>query len=177
MISVVMDTSSLVSLEMIEILKKCLKIIKITIPTSVEEELKELSEYKDREGKASEEILRLIKSKQINVIKVENRKKVESLLSADVDKGEAECLVCCLEKKINTLIMDDVDAAYRLEGIAIANNIKMKISVAVIIELLRQGKISKRKAIATVNKLIKLRKWEGGILEILSKKYLESKLI
>jgi predicted nucleic acid-binding protein len=120
MISVVMDTSSLVSLEMVRILKKCLKTIKITIPTSVEGELKELSKYTDREGKASKEILKLIK-------------KVESLLSADVNEGEAECLVCCLENRINLLVMDDVDAAYRLEGLAIANNIKMKISVANII--------------------------------------------
>jgi len=174
MIPVVMDTSSLVSLEMISILKKCLKIINITTPTSVKEELKELSKYTDREGRASKEVLKFIKDRRINIIKIKNSKKVESLLSADINEGEAECLVCCLEKKINTLIMDDVDAAYRLEGLAIANNIKIKISVAVIIELLRQRKISKNEAVATVKKLIKLRKWESGVLEVLSKKYLEN---
>lgn len=173
MISVVMDTSSLVSLEMIGILKKCLEIVEINIPTFVEEEVKELSKYVDREGKASKEILKLIRNKQINAIKIKNRKKAESLFSADVNKGEAKCLVCCLENKISILVMDDVDAAYRLEGISIANNIKMKISVAMIIELLRQNKISKRVAIATVKKLIKLREWEGGVLEVLSKRYLE----
>jgi len=174
MISVVIDTSSLVSLEMIRILKKCLEIVKITIPASVEGELKELSEYKDIEGKASKEILKLIRNKQINVIKIKNRRKVESLLSADVNEGEAECLACCLENKISILIMDDVDAPYRLEGLAIANNIKMKISVAMIIELIRQKIIDKNEAIATIKKLIKLREWESGVLEILSKRYLET---
>lgn len=174
MIEVVMDTSSLVSLDIIKMLKKCLKIVEVTVPTSVVEELKELSGYTDREGRASEEILEIIRNKQINVVKVKNRKKIDSLLSADVNEGEAECLICCLEQKIGILVMDDVDAAYRLEGLAIANNIKMKISVAVIVELLRQNKISKKEAVASIRKLIKLREWEGGVLEVLAKRYLEN---
>ncbi len=94
------------------------------------------------------------------------------MLSGDVNRGEAECLVCCIEQKINVLVMDDVSAAYCLEGIAIANGIGIKISVAVLVEMQRQGIITKKELKNAIKKLIERRGWEGGALEILAKKYL-----
>ncbi len=69
---------------------------------------------------------------------------MDGLLSSGVDKGKASCFVCCVENGIRNLIMDDVDAAYELEGRALASEIKLKISAAVIIELMRKGMISKK---------------------------------
>ncbi len=174
MIKAVMDTSSLVSLEMIGALKKSLEIIYITIPNAVEGEIKELAKYKDLEGKSAKAAGELIGKGSINVVEIKDQKRVENLLSRDVNRGEAECFVCCLENKISALIMDDVDAAYDLEGFAIANKIGIKISVAVLVELYFQKIVGKKELKRFVEKLIKIREWEGGALEVLSKKYLEN---
>ncbi len=72
MIEVVMDTSAIVSLEMIGFLQKSLDIIKIIIPKGVEEEIKEIFLYKDKEGKSAKEILQLIKKDKIKIIGVKN---------------------------------------------------------------------------------------------------------
>jgi len=172
MIRVVMDTSSLVSLGMIGFLEKSLKIIEIVVPKAVVDELREINKYSDKEGKSAEEALKLVKNDRIKAVKVKGTKKINSLLSSDVNIGEAECFVCCLEEKIKTLIMDDVGAAYKLEGLAIAENIKMKISVAVLVELMKRKIITKKQAVSGIKNMVKTREWEGGVLEVLSKKYM-----
>lgn len=172
MIKVVMDTSSLVSLEMVGLLRQALKIVEITIPKVVAGELEEISKFPDPKGKAAETILKLINERKISVVKVRARRKVDGLLSSGVDEGEASCFVCCVENGIENLIMDDVDAAYELEGRALASEIKLKISAAVIIELMRKETISKKRAASAIKKMVKLRGWEGGVLEVLAKKYL-----
>lgn len=69
-----------------------------------------------------------------------------------MDAGEASCLALCIMKKIPFLITDDADAAYSLGKIAMQKEIKIRICVAILIEL------------------IKKRSWEGGVLEVLTKK-------
>lgn len=174
MIRVVMDTSSLISLELIGLLEKSLEIIEITIPEAVKKELKELSSYRDKEGKSAKEVLNLINKKKVKIKKNKNRVKAKEILSKNVDYGESECIVCCLENKIKTLIMDDISAAYELEGLAISKDIKMKISVAILVELERKKMMNKKQLSICIKKLVKTREWEGGVLEILSKKYLEN---
>src|SRR3989344_3562627 len=169
----VMDTSSLISLELSGILQRSLKLLQIVIPSTVKEELEEISKYSDEEGKAAKLILKLIQNKKIPQLEIKDYKKVENLLSSDVDRGEAECFVLCLENKITILIMDDVDAAYSLEGLAKVNDIKLKISVAVIIELSKKKIITKKQALRAIRKMINIREWEGGALEVLAKKYLK----
>lgn len=174
MIEVVVDTSSLVSLQMINALTKSFEIIKMIIPKIVKEELNDISKHKDNEGKTAKEILEFILKGNIKTVEVKNQKKVENLLSKDVNHGEAECFIACIENDIKTLVMDDIDAAYSLEGIAIANKIKMKISVAVLIELFREKIIDKPQLKNYVSSLIKIRGWESGVLEVLAKRYLEN---
>ncbi len=172
MIRAVMDTSSLVSLEMVGLLGQALKIIQVSVPSVVVKELVEISKFSDPEGKAAENVLRLIKERRILVVKVRAKKRVSELLSSEVDEGEASCLVCCAENGIENLIMDDVDAAYELEGVALAGEIKLKISVAVIVELVRRKIISREKAASAIGKMVRIREWEGGVLEVLAKRYL-----
>ncbi len=171
---IVMDTSSLISLQMIGILQQSFKIMKIIIPKAVEKEINEISSYKDMEGKSADKILEHIKNGIIEVVGVKNKKKVENLLSRNINFGEAECFVACLEQNVSILIMDDVDAAYSLEGLTIANRIKIKISVAVLIELWKEKIITKSELKSFVDSLIKIREWEGGVLEVLGRKYLEN---
>ncbi|NCN39198.1 MAG: hypothetical protein COY38_05280 [Candidatus Aenigmarchaeota archaeon CG_4_10_14_0_8_um_filter_37_24] len=172
MTKVVMDTSSLVTLELIGILEKSFEITEIIIPEIVKAELIEISSYQDKEGKTAKNILNLINGGKIKIIKVKDKKKAHSLLSRNVNEGESECIVCCNENSVKTLVMDDVDAAYELEGFAISNGIKMKISVAVLVELHRNKIINRDELKKYVKKMIKTREWEGGILEVLAKKYL-----
>jgi predicted nucleic acid-binding protein len=174
MTRVVMDTSALISLELIGLIEKALKIIEIIIPEAVKDELKELSDYKDKEGESAKKILGLLKKGKIKVVKIKNRKKAKEILSKNVDYGESECIISCIENDIDVLIMDDVSAAYELEGLAISKDIKLKISVAVLIELQKERVINKKQLLDSIKKLIKTREWEGGVLEILSKKYLEN---
>ena len=173
MIHVVMDTSALISLGMIDTLRKAAEITKITVPLTVKHELEEIEKYKNKEGRAARNVLQMIRSKQISITRIKTTKKVDSLLSKDINRGEAECFVCCLENNIKILVMDDVDAAYGLEGLAIANSIKIKISAAVLVELHRQKLIDKRELKKSIRDLVKIREWEGGALEVLAKKYLE----
>lgn len=174
MIYAVIDTSSLVSLEMIKALEQSHKVVKLVIPKAVEAEIKEMKKYKDSEGKAAKNIVKKIKKGLIKTVKIKNSEKARSLLSKEVHLGEAECLACCLQEKINTLIMDDVNAGYKLEGIAIANKIKIKHSIAVLVELFREKQLSKAELNDCIKKLIKTRKWEGGALEVLCKKHLQT---
>ena len=171
MIRAVIDTSALISLEMIEALEESFKIVEMVIPKAVESEIREMQKYSDIEGLAAKNI---IKKGIIKTAKIKDHRKVENLLSKDVDKGEAECFACCLEQKISTLMTDDVDAAYRLEGLAIAKEIKIKLSIAVLVELHRTKLLSKSELKTCIRKLIKTRKWEGGALEVLCKKYLHA---
>jgi len=172
MIQVVMDTSSLISLEIVGSLEQSLEIVDINIPKAVVDEINELAKYKDRERKSAENVLKLIEKGGIKTIGIKNQEHAENLLSRNVNRGEAECFVSCSENNIKKLIMDDVDAGYSLEGQAIANKIEIKISLAVLMELYFQNRIDKEELKKLVEKLIKAREWEGGVLKVLSKVFI-----
>ncbi len=170
----VADTSALLSLSVAEILSRTFEMIQLSIPEEVYHELLELNKYEDTEGYAAEEIINHVEKNEIILTKVQNRAKIESLLSADVQHGEAACFVLCIKKKIPCLIMDDVDAAFSLEGASRSAGISIRISAAVAVELFKKKKINLAQLKAAINKMIQLRRWEGGVLEVLAKKYLEN---
>ncbi len=167
------DTSALISLSIIDIINKGLEIIEMCIPWEVKTELIELTKYRDVEGFAARKVLNFISRKKIYLVKLENKNKIESMISSDIQHGEAACFLVCLENKIPILIMDDIDASYALERLAKINKIKLKISIAIIIELYKKEKITKDQLKNLINKLVKQRRWQGGILEVLAKRYLE----
>lgn len=170
---IVFDTSSLISLEVVKLVKKAIKDLglEILVPDVVEDELEEMSKFKDEEGRAARRVKKLIESGKITRMSVKKREEVKKLLSTDVNIGEAECLVCCVENNIKNLIMDDVDAMYSLESWAKMKGITMKISVAVISQLVKEKKIKKKDALKQIKKISQIREWEGGVLETLAKKY------
>ena len=170
---VVLDTSSIISLSLIGLLAKCLQNFEIIIPKSVIKELKDASTYKDAIGKVATDVVKLITQGKIVVYSVKDHGNVRSLLSSDVGLGEAECLVCCIENKIPLLVTDDIDAMYSLEDIAVINDIETNISIWLLAELEGNRIITKENAVTYIKRLIKLREWEGGVLEVLSEKYLE----
>ena len=165
------DTSALVSIGIAGLAEKCLEIAEINVPEAVMEELEEISSYADEEGKAAKAVLGLVKNGKIIKSEVKDGGKVHKLLSKDVDKGEAECFVLCIERGIKKLVMDDVDAGYSLQGLAKSEGIVIRISVALIAELLKKNRLSKKEALEAVGKMAKAREWEGGVLEVLAGKY------
>lgn len=168
------DTSALISLSVVNILNKGLEVIEIYIPGEVKTELIELTKYRDVEGFAAKKVLNFLSRKKICLVKLKNKNKIESIISNDIQHGEAACFLICLENKIPILIMDDIDASYALERLAKINKIKLKISIAIIIELYKKEKINKEELKSLINKLVKQRRWQGGILEVLAKEYLNN---
>lgn len=169
---VVADTSSLISLEFMEILGDALSVTNIYITGIVEEELKEVASFNDEKSNIAKRILKLVRYGKIKCIPVKNGS-FSKYISRNVDTGEASCLALCILEKIPFLITDDADAAYSLGRVAMQKGIKIRICVAILIELIKSGRISKSEAKGKIEKLIKKRSWEGGVLEVLVKKYLE----
>ena len=169
----VIDTSALISLGCAEILKKSAELLECSLPSEVHSEIRELSKYDDAEGNAASRVLDMISEGKLIQLVIAHKENAEALISADVQHGEASCFVLCVERKISLLIMDDIDASFALSNKAHVQGIRMRISVAVAVELCRQGRISKSQLKTVVGKLIKQRRWEGGVLEVLAHKYLD----
>ncbi len=167
------DTSALLSLETIGLLKKAYENIDMVTTGLIIEELKEIREYQDDLGEVAREVLKAVKRGGIKVFDL-SRGEVDRLdsFSSSIDKGEASCFILAEEKGIKFLILDDIKAASALESRAIKEGIDQRISVAIIVELLNKGVISKVEARETVDELIEDRGWKGGVLEVLAKKYL-----
>jgi len=166
------DTSALLSLEFMGILDDALGIIDVCVTDTVEDELREIAGFGDEKSNAAKRILKHINKDDIKRFQVKSDS-FSKYLSRDVDPGEASCLALCISEKIRFLLTDDADAAYYLGSIAMQNGIELRICAAVLIELIKSGWMSRSDARLKLEKLVKLRGWEGGVLEVLIKKYLE----
>lgn len=170
--NLVLDTSSLLSLELMGILDDAFSIAEVYITNIVENELKEIASFKDEKSKIARRILKHVQKGNIKSFEVKEEV-FSKHISRNVDLGEASCLALCILKKIPFLITDDADAAYYLGGIAMQNGIKLRICVAVLMELIKSNKIGREEGKIKLEDLIKKRGWEGGVLEVLVRRYLE----
>ncbi len=166
---IVADTSSLLSLEFMEILEDAFDVTEVYITDIVEEELKEIASFKDEKSGAAKRILRRVQDGKIRCFKVKSES-FSKYISRSVDAGEASCLALCISEKIPFLITDDADAAYYLGRIAMQKGIEIRICAAVLMELIKVKRISISKAKSKLEELITKRGWEGGVLEVLVKK-------
>lgn len=169
---IVMDTSSLLSLEFMGILEDSFEITDVYITNTVEAELEEIASYKDEKSRLAKNVLKFVSGGNIKCINIKNEA-FSKYLSRNVDAGEASCLALCILEDIFLLITDDADAAYSLGRIAMQERIKIRICVAVLMELIKTGIITKIEATTKMKNLIKQRSWEGGVLEVLVMKYIE----
>jgi predicted nucleic acid-binding protein len=169
---IVVDTSSLLSLEFMDILDDVVGIVEVCITDIVEGELKEIAGFSDEKSMVAKRILKHANNGNIKAFQV-NNDSFSKYLSRDVDPGEASCLALCISEKIRFLITDDADAAYYLGRIAMQYGIELRICVAILIELIKSNMISKPDARQRLEMLIEKRGWEGGVLEVLVKRYLE----
>lgn len=142
--------------------------------SQVVEELEDMQGFEDRLAEEAESILSHIYEERLKVVEI-SEEKLDEVISRSVDKGEASCFICAKETKTKFLVMDYVEADSSLEAEAMREGIHQRISVAVIVELLQKGVISKRKVRKALDDLIEDRDWKGGVLELLAEEYFVGK--
>ena len=167
----VIDTSALVSLEIMDCLERTLATYEVFITQEISQELHEMADYKDVEGQAAKRTLKKIKKYNVKIEKC-NFKDYKRFITKGVDRGEASAFYLCIKKGIKRFITDDVDASFTLKPLAKTENIKLRICVAIVIDLIDQNLISKKEAYNNIRKLIKVRGWESGVLEVMIERYL-----
>jgi predicted nucleic acid-binding protein len=167
----VIDTSALVSLEIMNCFEKVIETYQVFITQEIFLELYEMADYKDVEGQAAKRSIKMIKKYKVNIEKC-NLKDYKKYMTKGVDRGEASAFYICIKKGIKMFITDDVDASFTLKPLARSENIKLRICVAIVIDLVRKNIITNNVAYNNLKKLIKVRGWEGGVLEVLIERYL-----
>ncbi len=162
----VVDASSLLSLEYMKVLDDVFDIADIYTTGSVNEELKEIAGFRDEKSSVAKKILTHISDGNIKSLDIKGEwyPKNASL---------GQCLSLCISAKIPFLLTDDADASYFIGRTAAQKGIKLRMCASVIVELINTRKISPITAKRKLEELIKKRSWEGGILEVLARRYLE----
>ena len=162
----VADVSALLSIEFMGVLDDTLGIADIYTPASVDEELIEIAGFRDERSGIAKKILTHLSDGKIKRIDI----KVES---SNKNALMGQCLSLCISAKIPVLLTDDADAAYLFGRIAVQKGIKLRMCAALLVELITAGKISPQAAKGKLEELIKKRSWEGGILEVLARRYID----
>ncbi len=162
----VADANALLSLEYMRVLDDTLSIADIYTTGSVDEELNEIAVFRDEKSGIAKKILTHINDGKIKRIEIKGE-------TSPKNANMSQCLALCISAKIPVLLTDDADAAYLLGRIATQKGIKLRMCASVLVELIKAGKISPQAAKGKLEGLIKKRSWEGGILEVLARRYLE----
>lgn len=162
----VADASALLSLEYMGLLDDAIGIADIYTTAIVEEELKETAGFRDEKSRVATKILGLIRDGKVKCIETKS-----DMHSKHISLNL--CFALCSGAKIPVLLTDDADGAYYLGRTAAQKGIKIRMCAAFLVELIKAGKISPQTAKAKLEELIKKRSWEGGILEVLARRYLE----
>lgn len=171
--SVVADTSALISLGYSGRLEMVCDVFAAHIPIAVQTELEEISSYSDKLSKMAKEVLGLVRQGKIRCHEKVSQTGVAQLIGKEVDYGEAACFQLAIEQNISVVLLDDIDAAYEIMGLARAKNISLRISASAVVELFHQGRINKSEMRKSLNDMIQHRNWEKSALESLIQKIIE----
>ncbi|MDO8725838.1 MAG: hypothetical protein Q7J35_07210 [Candidatus Methanoperedens sp.] len=166
MITVLADTSALVSLEIKHLVALSSKVIQFYISDVVRLELKEIAEFDDVHGRSARDVLSLVDSGIIAIRYVSARKEYLE----NIDIGEAEILTLSESGEYDYMITDDVKALPYIKSIT-----KVKaLTSAFVIRLLYDLKmLSRDKALNSIKEISASRDWYGGVLETISYKYFD----
>lgn len=162
----VADASALLSLEYMGVLDDLLNISDIYTTESVNEELKEITGFRDEKSGIAKRILLHVSDGKVKCIdsKGDMHSKNTSL---------NHCFALCLSAKIPFLLTEDADAAYYLGRMAAQKGVRLRTCAAVLVELIKSGNINTQTARKKLDELMNKRSWEGGIIEVLARRYLE----
>ncbi|MDP2666054.1 MAG: hypothetical protein Q8P05_00955 [Candidatus Diapherotrites archaeon] len=173
MTRLVVDTSALISLSYSGRLKGVCAHFEINIPSSVKDELKEMAVYSDHLSKMAKESLALITQKKIRLHDKKITTYSDRHITPKIDHGEAACFELALVQKIPHLILDDISAAHGLSVSPFSKKIDLKLSVALLVSLHTQKKITKSELQKSLRAMIQNRKWGKSAMERAIQKYFD----
>ena len=149
-ISLAFDTSALVSLGHTGLIKIIKNNFNIIITKGIIDELKEISKEKDRDADSAKKWLKLEKDLNVKPTKTKT-------------KGEEELFdICSNENRF--LITDDIKAIKRFK-----NKIRCYYSVHIVYILYKKGKISKERAIMSIERMRTERSWKRNLIYVTSR--------
>ena len=148
--SFIIDTSALISLEIIEILKKLLNFNKFIISEGVLLELEDFAQYEDFLGSKAKKILELKSSLTIENVQI--KEKIKNLQNTDNE------LVSLAIKKQLPIITDDIKIMRH------AKNVQTFFSAYFLIALITSKALTKDEAIEKLNKIRNSRNWRDNII-------------
>ena len=169
MITILADTSALISLEIKGLVSQASKLVRFIISTAVYDELRGIAKFEDVHGRSAKDLLRLIEDGCIAVKSV-------SLLPEhlnNIDIGEAEILSLAGTCKCDYVITDDARALPYMKSVA---EVKVLTSVFVIRLLYDAGVLSREDALNSIKEIAASRDWYGGVLEVIACEYFDEKL-
>ncbi len=164
MITLLADTSALISLEIKGLVGLASKFVRFIIPTAVYEELGDIARFEDVHGRSATDLLGLVGS---GVITVKSTSAMPEHLK-NIDTGEAEILSLVTSCNCDYIITDDVRALPYMRSVA---EVKVLTSAFVIRFLYDTGSLSREDALNSVKEIAISRDWYGGVLEIIAYKY------
>jgi len=163
-ITILADTSALVSLEIKHLVDLATKHIQFSITKGVCEELKDIAEFDDTHGISARDVLKLVES---GTIAVKSMPASEEH-AQNIDMGEAEILTLSESGEYDYIITDDVKA---LPYIKSQTNTKALTSAFVIRLLYDLKMLTRQEALTSIKEISASRDWYGGVLETISQRY------
>lgn len=156
----IIDTSALISIGAIGIIKDVLKIFNIVTTLSVINELKEFAKYDDEYGKAGKEVLR--HKEKFAVKKAEIKEHIEHIQKTDNELYN-------LSKNLSLpLITDDIKFSRHVSG-----KIDTRFSTFFLMLLVASNHMAKEKALEQLDKLRDIRNWKSNLIYLVTKSQLE----
>jgi rRNA-processing protein FCF1 len=152
--SLAFDTSALVSLGHTGLIDIILEDFIVIVSSSIIDELMEISKGNDKDAESAKKWLK--SSKKLNI-----RKSISDQI------GEEELFEICI-KENRFLISDDVKAIKRFK-----DKIKCYYSTHIIYILFKKGKLSKERAIMSIEKMRTQRSWKSNIIYVTSRTLFE----
>ena len=166
MITILADTSALISLEIKGLVGLASKFVRFIIPAAVYEELGDIARFEDVHGRSAADLLGLVRS---GVITVQSASAMPEHLK-NIDTGEAEILSLATSCNCDYIITDDVRALPYMRSVA---EVKVLTSAFIIRLLYDVGSLSREDALNSVKEIATSRDWYGGVLEIIAYKYFD----
>ncbi len=156
----ILDTSSFISLESINILEQVSKLFSVTTTNSVIKELEEFARYDDEYGKIAKNVLKLKSIFTIGKCKV-----TESIRHIEVTDNELYNLAL---KKNSPLVTDETKLVHHTR-----HKIDVYFTPLFLILLTEAGYFTKNEALDKLEKMRGIRNWRNNIIYLTAKKELE----
>ena len=166
----VVDTCALISLSVSGFLEECIE-LNIIIPRKIKEELGDISQYPDLDGKHARNVLGFVPDR-IRMVDIRNKERVSHLMKTypNIDAGEAEILVLAEEQE-GIVITDDLRCLSELKE---NSKVPIYLSVYLFAGLILDGLVGRDDVLDAIDDLAKKRDWKHSALYTYSREYIRN---